>query len=163
MWNIIHSETTDKSLMSEKLYNDFNSFKKRLINVCKYNQIPYVEKDHSYRYYTFGGYLINKAIALITNQFDFTIDDISLRCSIAIDWNLIPVEPKNFEPVFHSLFEMTSNQSLYQTLLPENYQLQEYLQDWLKDRTIVTVLNRLKKSTAVKVDPDIFNAIIVSE
>jgi len=162
MWTIIHSEI-DKKLISEKLYNDWSAFKKRLIDVCNYDQIPYIEKEHYYCYLTFGGYLLNKAIALITNQFDFKADDISLKCSLPIDWNSIPSEPKDFEPVFHSLFEMTSNQSLYQTLLPQNLQLQEYLQDWLKDRTIVTVLDRLKKSTAVKVDADLFDSIIVSD
>jgi len=162
MWNIIHSEPI-KRLMSEELYNDYHIFRKRLVDICGPEQIPYVEIENGYRYFTFGGYLLNKALALITNQWDFKADDIFLRCSLPIDWGSIPAEPKDYEPVFHSLFEMSGNQSLYQTLLPPTLQLQEYLQNWLKDKTIIEVLQRLQKSEAVRVDPEYFDSIIATD
>lgn len=163
MWNIIHSERISKPLMAEALYRDFCTFRERLTGVCGSDQVPYIETDHGYRYLTFGGYLVNKALALITDQWDFKADDISLRCALPIDWGLIPAEPKDYESVFHSLFEMTGSQSLYQTLLPPTLQLQEYLQSWLKDKTIIEVLQRLKKSEAVRVDPELFDSIIAAD
>ncbi|MBU4347865.1 DEAD/DEAH box helicase [Patescibacteria group bacterium] len=158
MWNIIHSEPI-KQLMAEELYRDVHAFGKRLVGICGSDQIPYIEVAQGYRYFTFGGYLLNKALALITNQWDFKADDISLRCASVINWGSIPAEPKDYEPVFDSLFEMSGNQSLYQTLLPTTLQLQEYLQNWLKDKTIIEVLRRLQKSEAVRVDPALFDSV----
>jgi hypothetical protein len=107
--------------------------------------------------------LVNKALALITNQWDFKADDISLSCTLPINWGSIPVESSDYESVFHSLFEMSGNQSLYQTLLPPTLQLQEYLQSWLKDKTIIEVLQRLQKSEALRVNPDLFDSIIAND
>lgn len=163
MWNIIHSAPISKPLMAEALYRDFRTFRERLVGICGPDQIPYIEIEHGYRYFTFGGYLVNKALALITDQWDFKADDISLRCAVPINWESIPSEPKDYEPIFHSLFEMTGNQSLYQTLLPPTLQLQEYLQSWLKDKTIIEVLQRLQKSEALRVDPELFDSIIAAD
>ncbi|MFH1941142.1 MAG: hypothetical protein ABIL68_03480, partial [bacterium] len=158
MWKILHSEPI-KRLMAEELYRDFHAFRTRLVGTCGPEQIPYVEVARGYRYFTFGGYLLNKALALITDQWEFKSDDISLRCASPINWGSIPAEPKDYEPVFHSLFEMSGNQSLYQNLLPTTLQLQEYIQNWLKDKTINEVLQRLQKSEAVRVDPVLFDSV----
>jgi len=58
---------------------------------------------------------------------------------------------------------MSDNPSLYQTLLPSTLQLQEYLQKWLKDKTIIEVLQRLRQSEAVRVDPDLFDSFIAAD
>jgi len=42
--------------------------------------------------------------------------------------------------------------SLYQSLLPPDLQLREFLQMWLKDETIPLALHRLRNSTPVVVD-----------
>ncbi|HPD61557.1 MAG TPA: hypothetical protein PKV48_07365, partial [Thermodesulfobacteriota bacterium] len=68
-------------------------------------------------------------------------------------------DPNQYEPVFGSLFEMTNNQSIYQTLLPPELQLREFLQGWLKDRTISKVLNRLKNAKVVEVEPNQFSCL----
>jgi hypothetical protein len=43
-----------------------------------------------------------------------------------------------------------SSKEANQQQLPPNYQIQEYLQDWLKDETIPRILNRLAHSTAIR-------------
>jgi len=58
---------------------------------------------------------------------------------------------------------MSDNPSLYQTLLPSTLQLQEYLQNWLKDKTIIEVLQRLRQSEAVRVDPDLFDSFVAAD
>ncbi|MDI6776711.1 MAG: DEAD/DEAH box helicase [Syntrophales bacterium] len=163
MWKIIHSNRIIRTLMTDALYHDFRIFRENLTRMCGPDQIPYIEQGNGYRYLTFGGYLINKALCLMTNQWDFKADDVSLRCASPIVWSAIPSEPKDYETVFHSLFEMSGNQSLYQTLLPPALQLQEYLQSWLKDKTIRKVLQRLQKSEAVRVDPELLGSIIADD
>lgn len=162
MWKMLHAEPMEK-VMTKELLCALSAFKNRLVSMCGSNQIPYIGVECPYRYFTFGGYLVNKALALVTKQWDFKADDISLQCASPIDWASIPVEPKDYESVFHRLFEMSDNPSLYQTLLPTTLQLQEYLQDWLKDKTISEVLQRLQKSEIVRVDPDLFESFIASD
>jgi len=52
MWKILHSEPI-KRLMAEELYRDFHAFRTRLVGTCGPEQIPYVEVERGYRYFTF--------------------------------------------------------------------------------------------------------------
>jgi ATP-dependent Lhr-like helicase len=103
----------------------------------------------------FGGYLVNKAIGLVSQKPGFRADDMYLDVPSLIDWSQVPRTPAGFEPVFHLLFEQTSDQSIYQARLPTALQLREYLQEWLRDDAIATVLNRLVNSTAVEVNSEV--------
>jgi ATP-dependent helicase Lhr and Lhr-like helicase len=160
MWNIIHFGEITKSLLGGTIRNDYYKFNETLKGVCGTEEIPYIETENGYCYLTFGGYLINRALALITKQWEFKVDDISLRCTQSINWKSIPSNPKDYEPVFNELFELNGNQSIYQTLLPTNLQLLEYFQPWLKDKTINQVLERLRNSKPVMVDPILFRDFI---
>jgi len=68
----------------------------------------------------------------------------------------VPKDPILFESIFADLFEMNESQSIYQRLLPMDYQLREYLQEWLKDQTIPGILSRLNNANTVAVDSKIF-------
>jgi len=53
------------------------------------------------------------------------------------------------EPIFDLLSSRSPEQSIYQALLPEELQAREFLQDWLKDETVIRVLARLASSTPI--------------
>lgn len=159
IWNMLH-QNISQQLMPNGLYQSLEDFRKGFAGMCSAAQIPYLETESGYLYLTFGGFLVNKAVALITNQWNFKADNISIYCASPVNWQEIPSDPSKYESVFHSLFEVKDNQSLYQTLLPESLQLQEYIQSWLKDNTIREILIRLKESEARKVDPEIISHII---
>jgi ATP-dependent Lhr-like helicase len=125
----------------------------RLRAACAINQIPYVQSADGIRYFTFAGYLINKAVGLISRKARFKATDGSLLVPSPIDWATIPSEPTAYEDVFPSLFEASSEQSFYQTQLPPELQLREYLEDWLKDQAVADALMRLVGSSPVAVDP----------
>lgn len=115
------------------------------------NSIPFIKKNGKYTYLTFAGQLVNKAIALITNQYEFEVNDTTLTCLTRINWSSIPVNPKDYEEVFDHLFEADSDQTFYQSLLPESLQRHEFLQNWLKDSTIILQLSRLQRSMSMEV------------
>lgn len=108
-----------------------------------------------YLYYTFGGYVVNKARGLITKQIEYEAYDLSIRPLSTINWGNVPKNPILFESIFADLFEMKESQSIYQRLLPLEFQLREYFQEWLKDQTIPEILRRLNAANAVAVDAKI--------
>ncbi|MCL1495432.1 MAG: hypothetical protein M1G31_32480 [Pseudanabaena sp. Salubria-1] len=58
--------------------------------------------------------------------------------------------PQEYENIFHLLFESSSEQSIYQKLLPQDLQLVEFMQAWLKDEVIAHTLNRLSISKGIE-------------
>ena len=111
------------------------------------------------QYLTFGGYLVNRAIALITRQPLFKADDLSLLATEAVDWSAVPDDPQAFSPVFSSLVETSGEQSIYQMLLPVDLQEREFLQNWLKDTTVNRVLERLTKSSPHAIPSHVYQAL----
>lgn len=100
--------------------------------------------------------MVNKAVALITRQLEYKADDNSLLVTSPIDWKSIPTDPQAYEPIFHLLFEVSSEQSIYQTLLPSELQLREFVQDWLRDETVSDVLTRLVRSRLIKIESNMW-------
>ncbi len=97
-------------------------------------------------------YLAIKAIALSTGQPTFKADDFFLDVVMPIDWSKLHTKPEDFEAVFHSLYEATSAQSFYRTLLPAHSHRSEFLQEWLKNEAVERVLMRLKLATRIRLD-----------
>ncbi|MBW4512942.1 MAG: hypothetical protein KME64_41605 [Scytonematopsis contorta HA4267-MV1] len=93
-----------------------------------------------------------RILALITKQINYQFDDIYLHVSSPIDWQSIPTEPKGYEEIFNLLFDKSSEQSIYQALLPSQLQLREFIQNWLMDETIANILNRLSNSKPIQVE-----------
>lgn len=151
MWQLIYSKKLPVDILCLRLQKVIEQTVNSLRRVCSYEQVPYNRQLGGIRYFTFAGYLVNKAIALITNQLDYKADDISLLVNLPINWQSIPINPEAYEPIFHLLFEVSSQQSIYQALLPSELQLREFIQDWLRDETIVHALVRLNNSTPVEI------------
>ncbi len=64
MWQIIHSEELPFDVLSPHLRESISETKNNLRHVCSFEQIPYNKSPQGIRYFTFGGYLVNKAVAL---------------------------------------------------------------------------------------------------
>ena len=152
IWQIIHSEESSFDILTPRLRENIEQARDSLCRVCRVDQIPYTCSNEGIRYFTFGGYSVNKAIALLTKQLDYKADDISLLVRFPINWSSIPIDTQAYESVFHLLFEATSSQSLYQTLLPWELQLREFTQHWLKDEMVRIVLNRVANSKPVRIE-----------
>ena len=150
VWHLIHREDIQVSVLSKSLNQQINSWLSGIRQICHVNEIPFTQSTEGTRYYTFGGYLVNKAIGLFTQQSVFQASPISLLTRSRIDWSSIPVNPQDYQALFNLLFE-SSEQSIYQYLLPKELQIHEFMQPWLKDTTVNDVLNRLANSTAIQV------------
>jgi len=151
IWDIIHRDDHLVNYVAPSWRSAVATARHRVREVCTLSQIPFTRSIDGIRYFTFGGYLVNKAVALITRQSDYEIDDISLRTAVPVAWNTIPTAPQAYSAVYSNLFEATSEQSLYQTLLPADLQQLEFLEEWMKDETTAKVLQRLAESEPVQV------------
>ena len=150
-WKIIHSPDGLLGLFAGDLKQQIRRFCDSIRKCCSPEQIPFERSTDGIRYFTFGGHLVNKAIGLASRKPGFEADDFSLLVSSPIEWSSIPKQPEDYAQYFHSLFEPSSEQSIYQQQLPRDLQLREYLQDWLKDETVPIILARLSGASAVQV------------
>ena len=156
MWEMIHEEEFSSDELADK------DFRKRVMEaresvrrVCKIDQIPYCvfeyEDSKIYRYYTFAGKRVNRAIALITRQEKPRLDELWLDVQSRINWKKLPRNPEDYEPVFGNMFRKSDDQSIFQLMLPMELQIREYTQEWLKDDAVRQVLSRLASSDSVEV------------
>jgi len=152
MWSLLHSPGVPLECLASGLRQKLERVVMAFRAVCRQDQIPFHRTATGIRYFTFAGHLANKAIALVTSQAEFTAEDFYLDVIVPIDWAELPINPAEFEVIFHSLFEPTSAQSIYQTFLPTDLQRQEYIQEWLKSAEVVEVLTRLKHATPVRLE-----------
>ena len=143
VWWMIHSDELALDLFTKELRQQVEFFIDRFRQMCSQKQIPYLRSSEGIRYFTFAGYLINRAIGLYTRKPGFKADDLSLLVPSPVDWASIGIHPSDYEDFFHLLFEASTGQSIYQKQLPLDLQEREYLQDWLKDAGIMRILTRL--------------------
>jgi ATP-dependent Lhr-like helicase len=162
MWKILHEDALDSGMFEPMLYEQVSEAFTEVRRACQIDQIPYFTSHNGFCYYTFAGYLVNKAIKLITCQLECEENDLSIRPLSKIKWEDVPKDAKLFESIFADLFEMNESQSIYQRLLPMEYQLHEYLQEWLKDQTIPQILKRLNDAKTVQVNPKMFEPFSVN-
>jgi ATP-dependent Lhr-like helicase len=151
MWQLLHESELPADTLSRDVMRHVGAFRDYIRGRCTYRQIPYCWSDGGTLYFTFAGYLINKAIGLGTGK-DFKAGQLTLWTSTPVIWSNVGANPEAYGALFPSLFEVSSDLSLYQSMLPLDLQLREFLQTWLKDETIRSALERLHDSTPVSVD-----------
>ncbi|NLO11288.1 MAG: DEAD/DEAH box helicase [Candidatus Cloacimonetes bacterium] len=154
VWKILNSDRNYNHLFEEKIGVFFNTIRTPLRKYIEESSIPYYRSHNSICYFTFGGQLVNRAIALIQNHCNFEINDISIVVSSPVHWDQLSDNPQEYESIFPKLFDKALSQSLFQMLLPLNMQLYEYLQYWLKDEAIFSILSRLKNSTPIEISQE---------
>jgi ATP-dependent Lhr-like helicase len=151
MWQLLYDSELPIDTLSRDLLDHVSAFRDYLRARCTQCQIPCFPRDGGTLYFTFAGYLANKAVGLSTGR-DFKADELTLWASAPIQWASVGISPEDYEAFYPSLFEVSSDLSLYQSILPTDLQLREFLQMWLKDETIPLALQRLRNSKPVVVD-----------
>ncbi len=149
MWAFIHTEGAVQDQFSTGLSETVRAFISSLRKSCDFPQIPFCRAAEGIRYYTFGGYIVNRAIGLFSGKPEFKADDVSLLVPSPVDWSSIPENPGEYAEFFHLLFESSSAQSICQKQLPLEMQEREYLQAWLRDTSIPRILVRLRNAEVV--------------
>ena len=157
-WKILNSDIEFNRLFEAKVGNYFNTMRN---TAREFNEssIPCYRSLNSTRYFTFGGLLVNRAIALIQDHYDFEADDISVTVNSPIHWSQLSDDPNEYERIFPKLFDKAISQSLFQMLLPLDMQLHEYLQYWLKDEATRNILKRLKHSSPVEISQELLSKL----
>jgi len=161
IWSLLHSNELKKEIFTKLLQENVFTAKESLEREFSFYQVPFFVTNEGYKYFTFAGYYVNKAIALFTEKTNFEADDISILVPSPIEWEKLPCDPIDYKIIFEKLFEITSEQSIFQQKLPMQLQLIEFIQEWLKDHSINDVLLRLTKSKSKKIEStrtrEIFN------
>ena len=153
MWRLIHSDHFSEDTLVSSLRDRFLDARNRARALCRVDEIPYYEMNGAISYFTFGGVLVNEALALFTGQSDYKIGDHWLTVNSPIEWERLPTAPQDYETVFERMFRPSSQQSIFQKMLPRDLQVSEYIQEWLNDESIPRVLSRLAAAAPVLVAP----------
>lgn len=148
------TEELPQMLFTESLLKALRPFVQSLRAHLSPSTVPHAILNGNHLYFTFGGYLVNRAIALFTDQERFKATDMALKTSAPIQWEIIPDRPSDFRDIFDSLIEY-SQQSIFQSLLPPELQKQEFLQDWLKNGSITEILTRLRGAQSVEIPEEL--------
>jgi len=151
MWHLIHAREFPYHLLHEDLQAEIEIARKVAQTFFSANEIPYVEgrtyNQNYIRYYTFGGVMVNTAIALLHGEGNAAdITDCWLQLHSPVDWQALPSDPMGYESVFPQLAKFLKGRSIFQKLLPHRLQVREGIQEWLCDEAIGTVLRRLTTS-----------------
>ncbi|MBX7259531.1 MAG: DEAD/DEAH box helicase [Candidatus Hydrogenedentes bacterium] len=149
MWTFIHTDGAVQGQFSNALSETVGRFISSIRASFAASQLPFYRTAEGICYYTFGGYIVNRAIGLYSGKPGFKADDVLLRVPSPIDWSSVPENPADYEDFFHLLFEASAAQSIYQKQLPLELQEREYLQSWLKDTSIPSILARLRRADPV--------------
>lgn len=78
MWQLLHESELPVDTLSRDVMRHVGAFRDYIRGRCTYRQIPYCWSDGGTLYFTFAGYLINKAIGLGTGK-DFKAGQLTLR------------------------------------------------------------------------------------
>jgi ATP-dependent Lhr-like helicase len=155
MWDLLHSDSWPPGLFTQALAERMNEVKRAFGAACGPHQLPYVRTPEGYRYLTFAGDLVNRAIAAYARDPQIEVDAISLKTCLPISWSSIPTDPASYLSVLDDAFRDKGEQSLFQVLLPEELQRREKMQQWTRDVHICEVLERLRASQPVRVEQSV--------
>ena len=103
---------------------------------------------------------MNKAIAAYARDPRIEVDAISLKTRLPISWSSIPTNPASYLSVLDEPFRDKGEQSLFQALLPEELQRREKMQQWIKDTHVCQVLERLRSSQPVRIEPRVVAPVL---
>jgi len=147
MWSLIHDREFPYHLLHKDLQAEIDMARSAALALFSVDEIPYTEDGDIIRYYTFGGFLVNTAIALLHGQHTRrSVTDCYLEVQTPVDWESLPSDPSEFESVFPGLAKRQGRRSFFQALLPPKLQVREGIQEWVCDEAIGKVLQRLRRS-----------------
>lgn len=161
MWHTIHCESCDPRLLSQPLWHRLSAAIEGLRNCCTQEQLPYFLHQDGLTYLTFGGQLVNTVIPLLSGQYPSATTDISFTVPRPLRKGNISLRPDDYHDVFKLIQQPQLNQTIYQSLLPVDLQSSEFIQDWLKDRSVVKVLERLAGAQIIEIPQVIANPWMV--
>lgn len=159
MWDVLFGDEAWASILARSDREALTGFRKAFVEQCGGDTVPCVRTSDAFHYLTFGSRWVNKAIGLHTKQSFFEAGDLCLKTRSPVDWGSLPSAPADYEAVFPSLFEGNAEQSVYQQMLPQDLQLIEFIQAWLKDPAVGAILARLKGCRTVPIAPGLVHAL----
>lgn len=151
VWHTIHADDFPDHLVAADLRESISAARYRAKAISDVDSIPWSQIGESFCYYTFAGPMVNRAVALFTQQARYSVGDHRVTVVAPIDWQSLPSDPKAYLTVLIEDFRQSGDQTIFQKMLPVDLQAQELLELWLKDQSIAKVLLRLSHSVPVQV------------
>jgi ATP-dependent Lhr-like helicase len=118
---------------------------------------PFERTQSGYRYFTFAGDLANKVIAKWFGTGVMAESDLTITSLEAVDWSRLPTDPHQLVAQAAEVFTPSTRQTVFQQRLPVDLQCEEWLQEWIGDQSVGTVLGRLQGAPCREVPSGTFS------
>ena len=156
LWLRLFSIVRDTSDMESATWARVSEHLAAMRLVCDIDSLPCVRTPGSVRYYTFGGKLLNRALAQWSGSTLVAATDVMLELDRPLDCATLPTTTESLLPTVRSLLTPSDKQTFFQQQLPVDLQEHEWSEAWLKDADIPQVLRRLQAAKVVNVAGHIF-------
>ena len=125
--------------------------------------IPFERSSDVFRHFTFAGQLANKVIANWFGDGALAESDLTITSKEPLDWSQLPVDPNSLRRRVEEVFSPSTRQTVFQQRLPLDLQREEWLQEWIADESVSTVLERLQAATSQEVSFGVFSWLLASK
>ena len=130
-----------------------------LASLVSDGSVPYAYAADSYAVATFGGLLLNRALAQHFGDDPEAADDIFVRLSRIPHANEIPASIEELEPAFVATAPTPKNLTRFQALLPLSCSQQEQLNKWSRDVQHHKTLDRLRHAEFIECDSKVLSVL----
>lgn len=124
---------------------------------CNVDSLPCVRTPQGFRYYTFGGSMLNRAIGQWLGAPFVAASDLTLELTAPLDCMGLPANTDSFLQAVRSLPRDADKQTFFQQQLSIHLQEREWSEAWIKDAEVPKVLERLRRATIVNVSGNAFS------
>ena len=145
------------SWFENKMHEKISNFLKKSKSIFKRKTIPVFRKSNRYYHLTFAGKLCNEVISRRLGIKETESDNLGILAPEIINFSKLDSEPEKYLDVLENLieeslneeaFEYYSSQTIYQSLLPKEFQKKEFLDEWVCKTEHKNVLERIKESNS---------------
>jgi len=124
-----------------------------LREVFQVGVIPVESKRDRFKYFTFGGQIINEVIGRWSNAGWHSAGDVILETDRPVDFHSLPLDVSDLEDLAFDVLGVPSDLTLFQSLLPRQLLARELGQWWSQSGVIERTVSRLRRSDVVDVPP----------
>lgn len=159
LWRWLFTVDKSKSFMPSATWSIIETFISEIRQLLVESDLPWSKQDNGIRYYTFAGISVNRVILSWLGLNSEAADDLSLVVPDTMDWSKLPRSPEVLLGAAEKCFVTSDRQTIFQQALPLELQKMEWVETWLKDGDVSSVLDRLASSKQVCVPHEIFSGL----
>lgn len=159
LWRWLFNADQQEELFDQSSWKKLHPKLQRIQESCTETQLPYFKEGGRFRLFTFAGGLPNQLLAQKIGGGAFS-DDISITCFGANVCRGLPCELSGYLNELRQVFVPSERQTVFQQKLPQSFQVDEFMQEWITDEDASVSLRRLSNAEPIEVSKEVFQCFV---